>query len=196
MRLRQGRNWNWKCVVPKCIATLKSETKESGVEYTPKYLHNHSPTVINSPKRSIGAAGIDSKGRKNGNSKNLTKTHVEVIKLTPQEKKSDVTKIVECRNRNGNTPVLPFNQSVQSMGRPVTSTPSHSETPLVESVPDFRYQIHCLTQEIINKQIEIENLKATTEIKDSVIDSLKAEIKQIRQMKMQNFPPSPRRTII
>lgn len=42
LKYKQGKNW--KCVITKCIATIKSEVDNSGKNnYTTKFTHDHQP---------------------------------------------------------------------------------------------------------------------------------------------------------
>lgn len=178
----------WSCATERCKAFVKVNSDNTKIlESNEKHEHTTSKNIgkknsidiISSPRTSTSSSEADA-GELIISPKSTTSKQDQsnIVPVKENELKENQT--------NRNSGVLPFNQSILSVATPgLNATIRHidstfDETPRVrDEVGELKRQVDGLIQEIINKQIEIDRLKAKSEADDN---DMKDMIRTIRML--------------
>uniref|UniRef100_A0A8D9BG67 Uncharacterized protein n=1 Tax=Cacopsylla melanoneura TaxID=428564 RepID=A0A8D9BG67_9HEMI len=133
LKVNQGKNW--KCVIRKCLATLKTETDGSGgVSYKPRFPHNHDPIVFpkkkkisfTKKKRSSSVKSIDSDyGTLRAQDMNNLPNQIQCLIQEIVTKQMEIDKLKEKSNEDG--------QLIQSMIHRIQALEEKLKTPRIVS---------------------------------------------------------------
>uniref|UniRef100_A0A8D9E7M3 FLYWCH-type domain-containing protein n=1 Tax=Cacopsylla melanoneura TaxID=428564 RepID=A0A8D9E7M3_9HEMI len=185
----RGQPTLWECTVGKCPAFVKLNNDNSKIIKTNEK-HNHANTSSMGEGRTSTASTSGSSSSSASESNQLNSPCVSCINsLDSNHEEEDPNVSSETIKAIYDTEkLLPVNQSILSFGTPAidvtnntinmtvnsANSTTFSETPQIrDTVKDLRFQIHSLAQEIINKQIIIDNLNEKAENNE-------AELKRLR----------------
>lgn len=168
----------WECAVENCPALLKlNKERNKIIKSNDKHKHSNGGPM-GERRSSITSSTSDSSHHSSTSVSRSNSLDENLVPGTEQQDPNVSTETVIASSNFDTEVLLPNNETILSIGTPAIDVTANSstfnETPLMrDTTKDLKYQIHCLTQEIINKQIQIDRLHERTLQDKEELDRLK-----------------------